>query len=156
MNEFNTKNISKRFYDFVKRYDCGKYKKPKLNSTKLSFNIAAICNLWFTEESMYFVLLYDNEKQALKEIENMLNTKNGTVDLLGKLENTFDDLDCFISQIQDLDYLTEDFVTIDQFSTIVTRKFEYDDEFKEKDYFNLYIEYKDLCKTLKSYYELAF
>ena len=155
MKEFNKKDFSKRFYDFVKRYDCSKYKKTKFNSTKKALNIASMCNLWFMEESMYFVLLY-NKKKALTKIEDMLNTRNGTIELLGKLENTFEDLNCYISQIRDLDYLTKDFVTIDQFSTIVTRKFEHDEEFKEKDYFNLYVEYKALCKTLESYYELSF
>lgn len=39
---------------------------------------------------------------------------------------------------------------------IVNRKFEFEDYFKEKDYFNLYIKYKSLSNLLKSYYELSF
>lgn len=154
MNKFNIKSISKKFYDFVNEYDCGEHKK---NKKQLENNkIAPIIYQWYMEDSMFFVFLY-NKEQALKRIEEMLNTKNGTSNLIGKLENTFEnDLDCYISQIEDLDYLTKDFVTMDQLSVIVNRKFEIEDDFKEKDYFNLYLKYKNLSDTLKSYYEVSF
>lgn len=155
MDKFNIKSISKKFYNFVNEYDCGECKKIKKQQSKNK--IAPLIQQWYMEDSMFFVFLYSNKEQALKKIEEMLNTKNGTSNLIERLENTFDnDLDCYISQIENLEYITKDLVTTDQLSIIVNRKFEFEVDFKEKDYFNLYIKYKNLSNLLKSYYELSF
>lgn len=39
---------------------------------------------------------------------------------------------------------------------IVNRKFEYDEDFKGKDYYDLYIAYKNLDEILLSYYKNVF
>lgn len=130
-------------------------KRLKNNNQKIKLFHLFNSGIW--KILCFFVFLYSNKEQALKKIEEMLNTKNGTSNLIGRLENTFDnDLDCYISQIENLEYITKDLVTTDQLSIIVNRKFEFEDDFKEKDYFNLYIKYKNLSNLLKSYYELSF
>lgn len=155
MDKFDIKSISKKFYNFVNEYDCGEFKKSKKQKSKNK--IVPLIQQWYMEDSMFFVLLYNNKEQALKKIEEMLHTENGTSNLIGRLENTFDNnLDCYISQIENLEYLTKDLVTMDQLSIIVNRKFEFEDDFKKKDYFNLYVKYKNLSNLLKSYYELSF
>ncbi|MCM1052601.1 MAG: hypothetical protein NC483_01300 [Ruminococcus sp.] len=161
MKDFNRNNMSNLFYDFVVNYESNKDDKKNskyLFKDKNSKNaIRALTEQWYMEDTMYFIFLCNNKEHALKEIKEMLKTKTGTELLIGRLDNTFEnDSDCYISQIEDLDYLTKDLVTRDQLSIIVNRKFEFDDEFKEKDYFNLYIKFKDLSNMLKSYYEVSF
>lgn len=157
MNEFNIKSISNKFYNFVNEYDRSGHKRVILKTNKQIKNkIIPLINQWYMENTMFFIFLY-NKEYALKKISEMLSTKSGTNDLIVKLENTIgDDLDCYISQIEDLDYLTKDFITMDQLSVIVNRKFEFENDFKEKDYFKLYVEYKNLSHMLNTYYDETF
>lgn len=154
MDKLNIKNISKKFYDFVIKYDCDKHKELEVHCTQEN-KIVPIIRQWYMEETMYFVFLSDKQC-SLKRIEEMLNTKDGTLDLIGKLENTFDYPENYIYKIQELDDLISDLITLDKLQVIVNRKFEYDNDFKEKDYYNLYVDYKNLDEILLSYYKKVF
>lgn len=154
MNKLDVKNISKKFYDFVIKYDCDKHKELEVNHHSEN-KVIPLIHQWYMEDTMYFVLLSDKQC-SLKRIEEMLNTRNGTLDLIGKLESTFDNPKCYIYKIQELDDLTSDLITLDKLQVIVNRKFEYDDDFKEKNYYNLYVDYKDLDEILLSYYKKVF
>lgn len=154
MNKLDVKNISKKFYDFVIKYDCDKHKELEVHCSPEN-KIVPIIRQWYMEDTMYFIFL-SNKQYSLKKIEEMLNSRDGTLDLIGKLERTFDYPENYIYKIQELDYLTSDLITLDKLQVIVNRKFEYDDDFKEKDYYNLYVDYKNLDEILLSYYKKVF
>lgn len=146
--------LANLFYDFVSEFK--RTLQPKNNdNTDESETLKTVKNLiedFYMCDSMYFILRKD-KLVSINELIDMLSSESGTRHLLNKLENTFCDTDDYISQIEDLDYITKDIINKEQLSTIVKRKFEYDDDFNKFNYLELYYKYKDLDNKLISHYK---
>lgn len=137
----NVNILANLYYNFINDYN-----KFKNNNNEIKLPTCLI-EKWYNDETIFF-MIDKNSKEALKTLENKLSSKKGTLDLINKLELTFQDSNDYIQLIDELYYLTKDLVDQKQLEIIVKRKFYYDDNFKKKNYFKLYLKYKNLYDEL--------
>lgn len=149
------KELANMYYDFVEKYgfnyeESQEFQKFLKNnfSENLNKQFYDLIKIVFKNETMYFVIK-DTKKNSLEVINDMLKTQKQSMRLLSNLENTFDDSSFYIAKIENLDYISNNFVNKDQLSIMIDKYFEWDSEFKMKDYFNLYLKYKELCNNLE-------
>lgn len=145
MNKIN--EISNKYYDFVKEYDYKLEKSNNNSSVKTVEDLTHLCSEWYIEDTINKILL-DNKEMSVKQLSMMLEDFDDTLELRNILVNIFDPIDSYIYKIEHLDYITHDIISKEQLKTIVNREFENEKDFKNRDYFNLYLKFIELRDNL--------
>lgn len=119
------KELANMYYDFVEKYgfnyeESQEFQKFLKNnfSKNLNKQFYDLIKIVFKNETMYFVIK-DTKKNSLEVINDMLKTQKQSMRLLSNLESTFDDSSFYIAKIENLDYISNNFINKDQLSIMI-------------------------------------
>lgn len=125
-------------------------KKKKIRSDEKVNAVIKILNEFYINGTMFCFLKSDKDK-AINDIVKELQSKNGTSDLINKLEVVIDDDENYLVQI----ILMYDKCNnnIEILKNKVDKRYKNNQKFHKKDYFNLFLKYNDLFNKLKYHYD---
>ena len=126
---------------------------PHVDEARLNGTVNAvveILNEFYINGTMFCFLKSDKEK-AINDIVKRLQSKNGTSDLINKLEVVIDDDENYLVQI----ILMYDNCNnnIEILKNKVDKRYKNNKEFHKKDYFDLFLKYNDLFNKLNYHYD---
>ena len=98
-----------------------------------------------------FCFLKSDKEKAINDIVKKLQSKNGTFDLINKLEVVIDDDENYLVQI----ILMYDNCNnnIETLKNKVDKRYKNNQKFHKKDYFDLFLKYNDLFNKLNYHYD---
>lgn len=147
--------LATMYYDFVNNYSNmfnvkTFIEKEKIRSDEKVNAVVEILNEYYINGTMFCFLKSDKEK-AINDIVKRLQSKNGTFDLINKLEVVIDDDDNYLVQI----ILMYDNCNnnIETLKNKVDKRYKNNQKFHKKDYFDLFLKYKDLFNKLNYHYD---
>lgn len=147
--------LATMYYDFVNDYSNmfnvkTFIEKEEVRSDEKINAVVKILNEYYINETMFCFLKSDKEK-AINDIAKGLKSKNGTSDLINKLEVVIDDDDNYLVQI----ILMYDKCNnnIEILKNKVDKRYKNNQKFHKKDYFNLFLKYNDLFNKLNYHYD---
>ena len=147
--------LATMYYDFVNNYSNmfnvkTFIEKEKVRSDEKVNAVVEILNEYYINETM-FCFLKGNKDKAINDIAKGLKSKNGTSDLINKLEVVIDDDDNYLVQI----ILMYDNCNnnIETLKNKVDKRYKNNQKFHKKDYFDLFLKYNDLFNKLNYHYD---
>lgn len=147
--------LATMYYDFVNDYSNmfnvkTFIEKEKVRSDEKVNAVVEILNEYYINGTMFCFLKSDKEK-AINDIVKELQSKNGTSDLINKLEVVIDDDDNYLVQI----ILMYDKCNnnIETLKNKVYKRYKNNQKFHKKDYFDLFLKYNDLFNKLNYHYD---
>lgn len=147
--------LATMYYDFVNDYSNmfnvkTFIEKEKVRSDEKVNAVVEVLNEYYINETMFCFLKSDKEK-AINDIVKGLKSKNGTSDLINKLEVVIDDDDNYLVQI----ILMYDNCNnnIETLKNKVDKRYKNNQKFHKKDYFDLFLKYNDLFNKLNYHYD---
>ena len=147
--------LATMYYDFVNDYSNmfnvkTFIEKEKVRSDEKVNAVVEVLNEYYINGTMFCFLKSDKEK-AINDIVKRLQSKNGTSDLINKLEVVIDDDDNYLVQI----ILMYDNCNnnIETLKNKVDKRYKNNQKFHKKDYFDLFLKYKDLFNKLNYHYD---
>ena len=147
--------LATMYYDFVNDYSNMFNVKTFIEKEKVSSDekvnaVVEILNEFYINGTMFCFLKSDKEK-AINDIVKKLQSKNGTSDLINKLEVAIDDDDNYLVQI----ILMYDNCNnnIEILKNKVDKRYKNNQKFHKKDYFDLFLKYNDLFNKLNYHYD---
>lgn len=147
--------LATMYYDFVNDYsDMFNVKtfieKEKVRSDEKVNAVVEVLNEYYINGTMFCFLKSDKEK-AINDIVKGLKSKNGTSDLINKLEVVIDDDDNYLVQIILMyDNCNKNIETL---KNKVDKRYKNNQKFHKKDYFDLFLKYNDLFNKLNYHYD---
>lgn len=125
-------------------------KKKKIRSDEKTNAVIEILNEYYINGTMFCFLKSDKEK-AINDIVKKLQSKNGTSDLINKLEVVIDDDENYLVQI----ILMYDNCNnnIETLKNKVDKRYKNNQKFHKKDFFDLFLKYNDLFNKLNYHYD---
>lgn len=145
------KTLEQLYYEYINI--CKKLPNISLKKQSKKFSkTMKLINEWYIDDCA-LKFLKTSKNIAIKNIKEMLSSKEGTEELMSLLERIFCDDQDYINQLEDLDYITKDIINRIQFKEIIKRKYEIDEVFWKYDYFNIYLKYNELYNKLIAHYE---
>ena len=125
-------------------------KKKKIRSDEKTNAVIEILNEYYINGTIFCFLKSDKEK-AINDIVKKLQSKNGTSDLINKLEVVIDDDENYLVQI----ILMYDNCNnnIETLKNKVDKRYKNNQKFHKKDYFDLFLKYNDLFNKLNYHYD---
>ena len=139
--------LATMYYDFVNDYSNmfnvkTFIEKEKIRSDEKTNAVVKILNEFYINGTMFYFLKSDKEK-TINDIVKELQSKNGTSDLISKLENVIDDDENYLVQI----ILMYDNCNnnIEILKNKVDKRYKNNKKFHTKYYFNLFISYATKC-----------
>lgn len=147
--------LATMYYDFVNDYSNmfnvkTFIEKEKVRSDEKVNAVVEVLNEYYINGTMFCFLKSDKEK-AINDIVKGLKSKNGTSDLINKLEVVIDDDDNYLVQI----ILMYDNCNnnIETLKNKVEKRYKNNQKFHKKDYFDLFLKYNDLFNKLNYHYD---
>lgn len=147
--------LATMYYDFVNDYSNmfnikTFIEKEKIRSDEKTNAVVEILNEYYINGTMFCFLKSDKEK-AINDIVKKLQSKNGTFDLINKLEVVIDDDENYLVQI----ILMYDNCNnnIETLKNKVDKRYKNNKKFHKKDYFDLFLKYNDLFNKLNYHYD---
>ena len=147
--------LATMYYDFVNDYSNmfnikTFIEKEKIRSDEKTNAVVEILNEYYINGTMFCFLKSDKEK-AINDIVKKLQSKNGTFDLINKLEVVIDDDENYLVQI----ILMYDKCNnnIEILKNKVDKRYKNNQKFHKKEYFNLFLKYNDLFNKLNYHYD---
>lgn len=147
--------LATMYYDFVNDYSNmfnvkTFIKKEKIRNDEKTNAVVEILNEFYINGTMFCFLKSDKVK-AINDIVKRLQSKNGTSDLINKLEVVIDDDENYLVQI----ILMYDNCNnnIETLKNKVDKKYKNNQKFHKKDYFDLFLKYNDLFNKLNYHYD---
>lgn len=147
--------LATMYYDFVNDYSNmfnvkTFIEKEKVRSDEKVNAVVEVLNEYYINETMFCFLKSDKEK-AINDIVKGLKSKNGTSDLINKLEVVIDDDDNYLVQIILMyDNCNKNIETL---KNKVDKRYKNNQKFHKKDYFDLFLKYNDLFNKLNYHYD---
>ena len=147
--------LATMYYDFLNDYSNmfnikTFIEKEKIRSDEKTNAVVEILNEYYINGTMFCFLKSDKEK-AINDIVKKLQSKNGTFDLINKLEVVIDDDENYLVQI----ILMYDKCNnnIEILKNKVDKRYKNNQKFHKKEYFNLFLKYNDLFNKLNYHYD---
>lgn len=147
--------LATMYYDFINDYSNmfnvkTFIEKEKIRSDGKTNAVIEILNEYYINGTMFCFLKSDKEK-AINDIVKKLQSKNGTSDLINKLEVVIDDDENYLVQI----ILMYDNCNnnIETLKNKVDKRYKNNQKFHKKDYFDLFLKYNDLFNKLNYHYD---
>lgn len=147
--------LATMYYDFVNDYSNmfnvkTFIEKEKVRSDEKVNAVVEVLNEYYINGTMFCFLKSDKEK-AINDIVKGLKSKNGTFDLINKLEVVIDDDENYLVQI----ILMYDNCNnnIETLKNKVDKRYKNNQKFHKKDYFDLFLKYNDLFNKLNYHYD---
>lgn len=147
--------LATMYYDFVNNYSNmfnvkTFIEKEKVRSDEKVNAVVEILNEYYINGTMFCFLKSDKEK-AINDIVKKLQSKNGTSDLINKLEVVIDDDENYLVQI----ILMYDNCNnnIEILKNKVDKRYKNNQKFHKKNYFALFLKYNDLFNKLNYHYD---
>lgn len=147
--------LATMYYDFVNDYSNmfnvkTFIEKEKVRSDEKVNAVVEVLNEYYINGTMFCFLKSDKEK-AINDIVKGLKSKNGTSDLINKLEVVIDDDDNYLVQIILMyDNCNKNIETL---KNKVDKRYKNNQKFHKKDYFDLFLKYNDLFNKLNYHYD---
>lgn len=147
--------LATMYYDFVNEYSNmfnvkTFIEKEKVRSDEKVNAVVEVLNEYYINGTMFCFLKSDKEK-AINDIVKRLQSKNGTSDLINKLEVVIDDDENYLVQI----ILMYDNCNnnIEILKNKVDKRYKNNQKFHKKDYFDLFLKYNNLFNKLNYHYD---
>lgn len=147
--------LATMYYDFVNDYSNmfnvkTFIEKEKVRSDEKVNAVVEVLNEYYINGTMFCFLKSDKEK-AINDIVKRLQSKNGTFDLINKLEVVIDDDENYLVKI----ILMYDNCNnnIETLKNKVDKRYKNNKKFHKKDYFDLFLKYNDLFNKLNYHYD---
>ena len=142
------------YYDFIYNYSNmfnvkTFIEKEKIRSEEKVNVVIKILNEFYINGTMFCFLKSDKDK-AIDDIVKELQSKNGTFNLINKLEIVIDDENYLVQIILMYDKCNNN---IEILKNKVDKRYKNNQKFHKKDYFNLFLKYNDLFNKLKYHYD---
>lgn len=146
--------LATMYYDFVNDYSNmfnvkTFIEKEKVRSDEKVNAIVEVLNEYYINGTMFCFLKSDKEK-AINDIVKRLQSKNGTSDLINKLEVVIDDDNYLVQIILMYDNCNNNIETL---KNKVDKRYKNNQKFHKKDYFDLFLKYNDLFNKLNYHYD---
>lgn len=146
--------LATMYYDFVNDYSNmfnvkTFIEKEKIKSDEKVNAVVEILNEFYINGTMFCFLKSDKEK-AINDIVKELQSKNGTSDLINKLEVVIDDDNHLVQIILMYDNCNNNIETL---KNKVDKRYKNNQKFHKKDYFDLFLKYNDLFNKLNYHYD---
>ena len=146
--------LATMYYDFVNDYSNmfnvkTFIEKEKVRSDEKVNAVVKILNEYYINGTMFCFLKSDKEK-AINDIVKRLQSKNGTSDLINKLEVVIDDDNYLVQIILMYDNCNNNIETL---KNKVDKRYKNNQKFHKKDYFDLFLKYNDLFNKLNYHYD---
>lgn len=146
--------LATMYYDFINDYSNmfnvkTFIEKEKIRNDEKTNAVIEILNEYYINGTMFCFLKSDKEK-AINDIVKKLQSKNGTSDLINKLEVVIDDDENYLVQIILMyDNCNNNIETFNK----VDKRYKNKQKFHKKDYFDLFLKYNDLFNKLNYHYD---
>lgn len=146
--------LATMYYDFIYNYSNmfnvkTFIEKEKIRSEEKVNVVIKILNEFYINGTMFCFLKSDKDK-AIDDIVKELQSKNGTFNLINKLEIVIDDENYLVQIILMYDKCNNN---IEILKNKVDKRYKNNQKFHKKDYFNLFLKYNDLFNKLKYHYD---